>query len=175
MDDARCLDLAVTALGCDLTRVVAVEFGHHQGTQVRLPGMSGGDWHSNYLHSNQIADLTALEAWLSEQFVLAMEKAKRIPAPDGDGTLYDQTLFVWARTMGDAVAHVDSDMRMVLAGGAGGYLRRAAGGRHVAAGGQSHQRGLLHCAAALGVRDLASFGHAGLGGDSRLPLEEVAS
>ncbi|MCB9604575.1 MAG: DUF1552 domain-containing protein [Sandaracinus sp.] len=175
VDDARCLDLAVTALGCDLTRVACVEFGHHQGCQVRLPGMAGGDWHSNYLHSNQIADLTALEAWLCEQFVLAMEKAKRIPAPDGDGTLFDQTLFVWARTMGDAVAHVDSDMRMVFGGGAGGYLRRAAGGRHVDARGQSHQRGLLNCAAALGVADLSSFGNGTLGGDSRLPLEEVAS
>ncbi len=175
VDDARCLDLAITALGCDLTRVVAVEFGHHQGTQVRLPGMSGGDWHSNYLHSNQIADLTALESWLTEQFVLAVEKSKRIPAPDGDGTLFDQTLFVWARTMGDAVSHVDSDMRTVFAGGAGGYLRRSAGGRHVDARGQSHQRALLNAAAALGVADLSSFGSGNLGADARLPLEEVAS
>ncbi len=174
VDDAKCLDLAITALGCDLTRVVSVELGFHNGTPVDLPGMTPGDWHSNYLHSNQVEDLTKLEAWLTEQFVGAMEKARTIPAPDGDGTLYDQTLFVWARTMGDSVAHTDSDMRTVFAGGAGGYLSTAAGGRHVGAGGESHQRALLNCAAALGVSDMA-FGDGGLGGDSRLPLEAVVS
>lgn len=174
VDDARCLDLAITALGCDLTRVVSVEFGFHNGTPVDLAGMSPGDWHSNYLHSNQVADLTRLEAWLSEQLVGAMERARAIPAPDGEGTLYDQTLFVWARTMGDAVAHTDGDMRTVFAGGAGGYLATAAGGRHVDARGASHQRALLNCAAALGVSDM-DFGDAALGGDSRLPLEGVVS
>lgn len=174
VDDARCLDLAITALGCDLTRVVSVEFGFHNGTPVNLEGMTPGDWHSNYLHSNQVEDLTKLEAWLTEQFVGAMEKARTIPAPDGDGTLYDQTLFVWARTMGDAVAHTDGDMRTIFAGGAGGYLSTTPGGRHIDAGGASHQRALLNCAAALGVSDM-DFGDGGLGGDSRLPLEAVVS
>lgn len=174
VDDAKCLDLAITALGCDLTRVVSVEFGFHNGTPCALPGMSPGDWHSNYLHSNQIADLTKLEAWLTEQFVGAMEKARTIPAPDGDGTLYDQTLFVWARTMGDAVAHSDGDMRTVFAGGAGGYLATSAGGKHVNASGASHQRALLNCAAALGISDM-DFGDGRLGGDSRIPLEAVVS
>ena len=174
IDNAKCLDLAITALGCDLTRVVTVEFGFHNGTPSTLPGMTPGDWHSNYLHNNQIADLTKLEGWLTEQFVGAMEKARTIPAPDGDGTLYDQTLFVWARTMGDSVAHTDGDMRTIFAGGAGGYLSTRTGGRHIDAAGQSHQRALLNCAAALGVSDMA-FGDGRLGGDSQLPLEAVVS
>lgn len=67
--------------------------------------------------------LTNLERWLATQFVAAADKLKSLPAPDGNGTLFDQALMVWARDMGDAVEHRGDDMRFVFAGGAGGYLR----------------------------------------------------
>ena len=168
------LDLAVTAFACDVTRVAAVQFGHHQATQVSLPEVgTPGDWHSSFLHGdNPRTRLENLERWLAERFVAAAEKMKSLPAPDGAGTLFDQTLFVWARDMGDAVAHSAEDMRFVITGGAGGYLRKSPNGVYLNASGSSHQQVLLNCCEALGITDFNGFGHPS--GD-RTALEAVRS
>ncbi|MEL6183459.1 MAG: DUF1552 domain-containing protein [Myxococcota bacterium] len=157
---ALSLDMAVTALGCGVTRVAAVEFGHHQSFQVDMDAPSlRGDWHNGFLHgeggNRQLIDL---ELWLGTQFVEAAEKLKRLPAPDGNGTLFDQTLMVWTRGMGDGLAHSGSDMRFVISGGAGGYVKTAPNGRYIRANGEPHQRVLTACAEALGVTDFTNFG-----------------
>lgn len=156
---ARHLDLAISAFACDLTRVAAVQFGHHQSTQVSLAEVgTAGDWHNNFIHGdNPRTRLVALERWLCGQFVAAAERLKSLPSPDGDGTLYDHTLLVWARDMGDAVLHNGNDMRFVFAGG-GGYLATAPGGRYVDGGGEGHQRALLSVAHAMGITDFSGFG-----------------
>jgi hypothetical protein len=64
------------------------------------------------------------------------------------------------------------DMRFVLAGGAGGYLKQAAGGRYVNAGGGAgnrHERVLLNVLEAMGVTDYTGFGDPGFTGKSPLP------
>lgn len=153
------LDLAITAFACDLTRVASVQFGHHQSTQVSLSEVGApGDWHNNFIHGdNPRTRLVNLERWMCGQFVAAANRLKSLPAPDGDGTLYDQTLMVWARDMGDAITHNGNDMRFVFAGG-GGYLDTAPGGRYIDGGGEGHQRALLNVAEAMGVADFTGFG-----------------
>jgi hypothetical protein len=156
-DTSILLQLAVSALGCDLTRVASVQFGHHQSCPVELPGLTG-EWHNEFLHSpDKAPQLVQLEQWLSQEFVNAAQQLQSLPAPDGDGTLYDQTLMVWARDMGDAVNHGDSNMVYVFAGGAGGYLQHSGNGRYVKASG-GHIKALVTCADAMGVSNYSSFG-----------------
>ena len=168
------LELATTAFGCDLTRVVAVEFGHHQATQVGLPDLGPGDWHQ-FLHGGQLDKIVAIERWIAEQFVAAADRLKATPAPDGDGTLYDQTLMIWTRGMGDAIAHSGTDMRFVLAGGAGGYLNQTANGRYIRSEGEAHQRVLLNCCEAMGITDFTGFGSTEANAGAREPLTSLGS
>lgn len=155
------LDMAVTALGCDLTRVAAVEFGHHQSFQVELDDPAiRADWHNGLIHGEGgNGKLIDLEKWLCSRFVDAVQKMKQLPAPDGSGTLFDQTLIIWTRGMGDSLAHAGNDMRFVLSGGAGGYLKKSPNGRYIRANGEPHQTVLTACAHALGISDFSRFGN----------------
>jgi hypothetical protein len=171
LNSAIHLDLAVTALACDITRVAAVQFGNHQSTQISIPEVGQpGDWHNSFIHGdNPRTRLTNLERWLCEQFVAAATKLRSLPDPDGDGTLFDSTLMVWARDMGDAVGHNGNDMRFVFSGGAGGYLRTSAGGRYLDGKGAAHQQALMTCCDAMGITDTAGFG------DHNAPREPLAA
>ncbi len=166
------LDLAITAFACDITRVASIQFGHHQNTQVSLTDVGNpGNWHNDFIHGdNPRTRLTNLERWLAKQFVAAANKLKSLPAPTGGGTLFDQTLMVWARDMGDAVNHNGNDMRFVFSGGAGGYLVTSPNGRYIDGGGAAHQRALVNCAVAMGVTDATGFGDAA---QSRIPLDSI--
>jgi len=164
------MDLAINAFACGLTRVASVQFGHHQNTQVNLAEVGApGDWHNGFLHSdNPRTRLVALERWLAQQFVAAANKLKETPAPDGNGSLFDQTLLVWARDMGDGVSHNGTDMRFVLSGGAGGYLRT--GGSYIDGGGQAHSKVLFNMLEAMGITDPSGLGDATT---NREPLAEI--
>src|SRR5690606_4889482 len=98
----------------------------------------------------------------------AAQKLKDTPAPDGNGSLFDQTLMLWARDMGDAVVHDGSDMRFVLSGGAGGYLR--SGGAYVDGGGRAHSKVLINALEALGIQEFSGFGD---GNTDREPMTEL--
>lgn len=151
------MEVAINAFACDLTRVAAVQFGHHQQTQVNVTSPPG-DWHNGFMHSDPGPERRIeIERWCAEQFVKAAQQLKNTPAPDGNGTLFDQTLMLWARDMGDAVAHDGSDMRFVLSGGAGGYLRR--GGNYINGGGEAHQKILFNALEALGITSTTGFGN----------------
>ncbi len=162
------MSLAISAFGCDLTRVAAVQFGHHQRAPVEVPGVTG-EWHNEFMHDpNKTAQLEKLEQWLSQEFVNAANQLKALPAPDGSGTLYDQTLMAWVRDMGDAINHGDSNMVYVFAGGAGGYLKHSGNGRYFKGGG-GHIKALVSCADAMGVTDVSKFGT----GSDKTPLSQL--
>jgi len=174
-NDLLHMDILVNALACDITRVGVIQFGTDQGLQVDLPSLQG-DQHNGFIHSgagDNFKSLIAFEAWLATQFAKLVTNLKSKPDPDGGGgTLYDSTLVLWARDMGDAVNHDMKDMRFVLAGGAGGYLKQAAGGRYLNAGGGAsnrHERVLLNVLEAMGITDYAGFGDPNFTGKSPLP------
>ena len=171
LDSELHLDLAVTAFACDITRVAAVEFGNNQSTQVSIPEIGeAGDWHNSFLHGdNPRTRLVNLERWLCERFVATADKLKATPSPDGDGSLFDHTLMVWARDMGDAVIH-NGDMRFVFSGGAGGYLRTSPEGRYIDGSNDAHQRALVTCCHAMGVTSYDGFGDPNA---PRTPLEAL--
>lgn len=168
------VDLGINAMGCGLTNVVSVQYGHHQSTQFDLPGVGTADWHNAVLHNlgNAEQTLVNLERWLAEQFVAAANKLRSLPDPSGIGTLYDHTLMVWTRDMGDAVNHNGDDMRFVFAGGAGGYFNHQPGGVYLDGGGDAHQRALLTIAEGMGITNLDGFGDPN---GARAPLAGVGS
>ncbi len=165
LNSALSLDLAVNALACGITRVVSVQFGHHQSTQVDLPEVGpAGDWHNAFIHGDGYDGrqrLINLERWLCQRFVDAAQQLQSMPDPDGEGSLYDNTLMVWARDMGDAVNHNGDDMRFVFAGGAGGYLDRSPNGVYLDGSGQTHQAALISIAHAMGIESFTGFGDPG--------------
>jgi hypothetical protein len=160
LNSVKHLDLAIQALACGRTRVASVAFGHHQRTDILLPGVGSGDWHNTFMHSEAapFPTLIKLESWLCEQFVATAEKLKAIPLIDGSGSLFDQTLMLWARDMGDGPGHGGDDMRFVLASGANNYLRFSPNGRWINGNNQHHQSVLASVVEAMGVTDLNSFG-----------------
>ncbi|MEM9194499.1 MAG: DUF1552 domain-containing protein [Myxococcota bacterium] len=162
------LVLAIAAFSCDVTRVAAVQFGHHQNTQVAIPGIgTPGNWHNDFMHSDPAprSRLVAVERWLCEQLVAAADQLKATPSPTGGGSLWDETLIIWTRDMGDGISHAGDDMKFVLTGGAGGYLRTSPNGRYINGGGSPHLQVLLSAAEGMGVTDFQGFGDMSLGGD----------
>jgi hypothetical protein len=160
LNSATHLQLAIAALACGRTRVAAVQFGHHQNTQVSLQEVGApGDWHNTFCHSDMPprTRLVNLERWLCGQFVTAVNKLQSIPLADGSGTLLDRTLVFWARDMGDAVVHAGDNMRFVFAGG-GNYLKFSPNGRYIDGKGAPHQNALISVCEALGVSDYSGFG-----------------
>jgi hypothetical protein len=163
------LELAMAAFACDITRVALVEFGHHQSCPVNIPGAQG-DWHNDFMHaSTDRSRLRATEQFMSTQIVNAVNRLKALPAPDGNGSLFDQTFVLWAREMGDAVIHAGGNMPFVVTGGAGGYLGN--GNRYLQGGGAFHLRVLMNAAEAMGVRDMSRFGDPNAGASDRTPFD----
>jgi hypothetical protein len=128
--------IIVGAFACDITRVACLEYGNDQKLMVNATGIPYDDQHGGFIHSgasSNYANLVLFEAYLATQFVNLINALKAVPDPLGSAgqTLFDNTLLVWARDMGDAQNHNQQSMRFVLASGNGGYLKTAAGGRYV--------------------------------------------
>lgn len=162
--------IIASAFACDITRVACLEYGNDQKLTVNAKDIPFDDQHSGFIHSgssSNYANLVLFEKYLAEQFVGIINALKAIPDPLGSNgqTLFDNTLMVWARDMGDAQNHNQQSMRFVLASGNGGYLKTATGGRYVAST-ERHERLLLNICEAMGVTNYSGFG------DPQLPTKQ---
>jgi len=174
------LDILVSALACNATRVAAIQFGSDQVLQVNLPDVKlagnttlQGDEHGLMIHSgsgDNYASLTKFESWLAQRYVDLVNRLEATPDPDGGGSMLDSTLVVWARDMGDAVSHNQESMRFVFAGSK--YLKTDPNGRYINFGGKArHERALLNICEAMGVTDFTGFGDKALA--DKTPLSEL--
>ena len=104
------MELAVTALACDITRVATIQMSHTVAPTVfTWCGLSEGHHSLSHIDdANQtgIDHYVQAEQWYSEQFLALIESLKATPNPEGDGTLFDDTLVVWAQELGDGRMHV---------------------------------------------------------------------
>jgi len=170
--------IIAAAFACDITRVAALEYGNDQKLMVNATGLPYDDQHGGYIHSgasSNFANLVKFEAYLCTQFVAMINLLKSFQDPgDSSKTLFDTTLLVWARDMGDAVEHNQKSMRFVLASGSGGYLKTAANGRYVKST-ERHERVLLNICEAMGITSYTGFGDPGLTGTSKTPLPNIAA
>ena len=168
------LDILTSAIACNATPVVGIQFGSDQVLQVDLPELGlQGDEHGLMLHSgmgDNYAKLTQFEKWLSQRFVDLVNKLEATPDPAGGGSVLDSTLVVWARDMGDGSAHNQESMRFVFAGSK--YLKKDPNGRYINFAGRArHERALLNVCEAVGITDFKGFGDSGLA--DKTPLSEL--
>jgi len=169
--------ILVKALACDITRVACLEYGNDSKLMVNAPGtgLPYDDQHGGYIHSgasSNYANLVKFESYLATQFVNIVNLLKATPEPlDPTKTLFDTTLVVWSRDMGDAQAHDQKSMRFVLASG-NGYLKRAAGGRYLQST-ERHERVLLNICEAMGIASYTGFGDPML--PTKAPLPGIAA
>ncbi|MEL6177995.1 MAG: DUF1552 domain-containing protein [Myxococcota bacterium] len=149
------IDLAVTALACGMTHVASVQLSHTVSPVV-FSWAGNSEGHHSLSHSDDgnthgVQQFVDAERWCAEQFGYLLDRMKAMPNPDGDGSLLDSTVVLWAKEMGDCRAHVCTDVPFVLAGG--GFRP----GRYINGGGQSHSTLLVSICNALGI-DNQTFG-----------------
>jgi hypothetical protein len=171
-------NIIASAFACDITRVACLEYGNDQTFKVNAPGLPFDDQHGGFIHSgasSNFANLVKFEAYLATQFVNIINLLKGFADPeDASKTLFDTTLLVWARDMGDSDLHTQQSMRFVLASGNAGYLKVAAGGRYIKST-ERHERILLNICEAMGVTSYAGFGDPKLTGAAKTPLPNIAA
>jgi hypothetical protein len=173
--------IIASAFACDITRVACLEYGNDQKFMVNAPGtgLPYDDQHGGFIHSgasSNFANLVKFEAYLATQFVNIINLLKGFADPeDSSKTLFDTTLMLWARDMGDADQHNQQSMRFVLANGSnGGYLKVASGGRYIKST-ERHERILLNLCEAMGITSYSGFGDPGLTGTAKTPLSNIAA
>jgi hypothetical protein len=121
------LDMLAMALACDITRVASLQWSRSV-SQVRftwLP-MPVPEGHHDLSHrsdddADAVAKLTRINAWYASQLAGLITRLKAIP--EGDGTVFDNTLILWANELAKGNTHSRFGAGYVLAGRAGGALR----------------------------------------------------
>jgi hypothetical protein len=147
-------DLLISALSCDYTRVASLQCSHTVSPTV-FSWLNIGEGHHSLSHvddSNQagLGQFIACERWFAEQFKYLVERLRDLPEPDGDGSMLDHTLVVWAKELGDSRLHECKSVPFVLAGKANGFFTP---GRYLSFGGASHQKLLVSICQAMGLDD----------------------
>lgn len=149
---AQHFDIITQALACDLARVATFQLKagsiHHNwvGIDQSHHGISHGSEGVTAGVEQRIQWLIEIENWYALQFKTLLDRLDAVP--EGDGTLLDHSLVVWAHEQSDGGSHKRSDMPYVMAGGLHGTIEM---GRKIDAGGVPHSRLLVSLAEAMGV------------------------
>ena len=124
------LDLLVLAFQTDMTRVSTFMMSKEQ-TGRAYPEIGVPDGHHPVSHHQndpvKLEKLAKINVYHTQQFAYFLDKLRQ--TPDGDGTLFDHSMFVYGSGMSDGNLHFQLDLPTVLVGGVAG---RAEGGRHLA-------------------------------------------
>ena len=166
------IDLAVTGLACGLTNVVTIQLSHTVSPSVFswVDGVNEGHHALSHIDDSNaagVAQFAACERWSAEQFAYLLAQLEALPEPDGEGTMLDNSVVLWAKEMGDSRAHVCSDVPFVLAGGSGCFNT----GQYLSFDGEPHNKLMVSICHAMGLTN-DSFGEASFGAG---PLEGLAS
>jgi hypothetical protein len=122
-------DLQVLAFQADITRVVTFQLGRELNNRT-YPEIGVPDPHHPISHHGndaekllKIAKINTFHVSLFGQF---LEKLKS--TPEGDGSLLDNTVYLYGSGMGNSSLHDHENLPILVAGGAATGLK---GGRHV--------------------------------------------
>ena len=150
-------DLVVSALACDLTRVVVLHVN-----MTDLPWAGIGDYHQ-LTHweaggglNGQADALTAAGTWMAEQFAYLLQSLSDVP--EGDGRLLDNTLVLWAEEHAvyyGSGAHERHGLHYLLAGNVAGQLQT---GRRLDFGGRPHNDLLVSLCHLMGLPEVETVG-----------------
>lgn len=146
------LQLAVQALACDLTPVVSLQLSHTVSPVVcTWLGESQAHHELSHAGDGAVAGVDSFmncERWFAAQFGTLLDRLQATEDPVYGGTLFDHTLVLWAKELGDSRLHVCDNVPWVLSGGGGGFRL----GRTLRLGGATHDQVLTSIAQAFGVR-----------------------
>lgn len=152
------MDLLASAFACDITRVATVMWSMSTTNHVLSfvdPSITEGHHtlaHKGYEDTVKVEQNTKINAWYAQQMASLIDRLKSIP--EGDGTVFDNTVILWTNEQSQGNSHNRSNMPYVLAGSAGGHFNT---GRYVQYEGLGHNRLLISIAQAMGL-DIEEFG-----------------
>jgi len=142
-------DIVAHAFACDITRVASLMAAPSRSDVVMSwLGLTTAHHEASHMGDAQGAPiLTKIDAWYAQQLADFITALKAIP--EGNGTVFDNTLILWCNEL--AVGNIHSHVRVpfLLAGSAGGYFKT---GRYVSfPSGTSHNDLLASVALAMGA------------------------
>jgi hypothetical protein len=157
------IDMMVTALACDMTRVASLQCSHTVSPMVPTwLGIADGHHSLSHIDDSNVAGVQQFvqaERWFAEQFAYLVQKLADTDEADGTGKMLDNSVVLWAKEMGDSRLHTCKGVPFVLAGGASGQWKT---GRYLKTAGESHARLLVSLCQAMGL-DIDSFGNPAAG------------
>lgn len=152
------MDLLVASLACDATKVASLQWSHTVSpivpTWLQLSEAHHELSHMADSNAAGVNRFIAAERWFAEQFATLLGKLEATPDPSGGGSLFDTSLVLWCKEMGDSRAHVCRNVPMVLSGRANGALRL---GRYLRVAREPHQKLLVSLCHLMGL-DNETFG-----------------
>ena len=152
------MDLIATSFACDITRVATLMWSMSTTSHVLSfvdPKIIEGHHtlaHKGYEDTVKVEQNTQINTWYATQMASLIERLKAIP--EGDGTVFDNTVILWTNEQSRGNSHDRANMPYVIAGSAGGHFNT---GRYVQYNGLGHNRLLISLAQAMGV-DIEEFG-----------------
>lgn len=155
------MDLAAAALACDQTRLLTFQWSYSESEHLFSFLDISGNHHAishDFSSSGVNYDAyNAIQTWYAER--VAYFLAKLDSYQEGDRTLLDNTLVLWATEIGESTQHDLTMMPYVLAGSAGGQIKT---GRVLdwSANRRDNNQLLVSMGQLMGAEDLGAFGDA---------------
>jgi hypothetical protein len=150
-------DIITAAFACGQTRVASLQLGNsNDQTNYAWLGINtlGHDLaHNNGSVDSDHAKKTRVYQWYASYFKALLDKLSAVQ--EGDGTLLDNTVVVYASEFSDSNGHASNDLLWMLMGNANGYFRQ---GRNIDCRGRSLNDFHVSLQNAFGIAD-ASFGN----------------
>jgi len=153
------MDMLAAALACDQTRIATFQWSYSE-SEHHFPFLNiSGDHHGlshDFGSSGAGYDgYNKIQLWYAEQFAYFL--AKLDSYKEGDRTLLDNTLVLWATEIGESTQHDLTMMPYVFAGSAGGKIKA---GRLLdwSSSKKDNNQMLVSIAHAMGVTDVMEFG-----------------
>jgi hypothetical protein len=176
------LDILAMAIACGATSVGSIQWASGSGGPIyKWDGMNHEFNHHKLSHGNTKDDnsgeevagylemLTQIDRWHAEQYRHLLDRLSSYS--EGDGTVLDNSAVAWFNELSDGKAHSYLDLPVIIAGGAGGYLKQGhyidlIGGQDPWVQTHPHNRLLITLLNAVGCTDnggpVTQFGRAGL-------------
>jgi hypothetical protein len=153
--------MLVSAMACDMARVGTIMMAPSR-SDIFLSWIPGGVTQSHHDYSHQgdtdttsQQRLVAINQWYAKQVAEMITLLKGVK--EGNGTMFDNTVILWANELGVGNAHTHTQIPLMTAGSAGGYLKTGQAVKMAA--GTPHNRLLLTLCQAMGLPNVTAFGN----------------
>jgi hypothetical protein len=167
--------MLAAAMACDMARVGTIMMAPSR-SDIFLSWITGGVMKSHHDYSHDGDAMTAsqqklvqINQWYAAQVAAMITLLKN--TPEGNGTMFDNTVILWANELGVGNAHTHTQIPLMLAGSAGGYLKT--GQAVQMPSGTPHNRLFVTVCQAMGLPTVTSFGNPKFCTDG--PIKEIVA